>query len=277
MKLSTIIRRFKWKFSLTMFLVLTQAVLEIFFPLFIGYAIDDAINQEYQGAFLLGGLGLASLIIGACQRFFDSRFYGSIFEKLGFEISQKSQQTVSKKTARLNMMREILEFFENSIPELVSSIIGLVGALILISTLNLKIFWGCLIVLVITFLVYWLTTNKTIRFNTEYNNETESQVDIVTKNRPIVLKSHLRNLMRWNIKLSDLETVNFSAAWFFMMGFLVWSIIISVEGDNIQYGSVFALVMYIFQYIDSVMSLPFFYQQWLRLREILERLKGIDR
>ena len=81
--------------------------------------------------------------------------------------------------------------------------------------------------------------------------------------------------MKWNIKLSDLETINFSIAWIFMMGFLVWSIIISVEGGNVQYGAVFALVMYIFQYIESVVSLPFFYQQWLRLGEISERLRGI--
>ena len=39
-----------------------------------------------------------------------------------------------------------------------------------------------------------------------------------------------------------------------------------------EYGAVFALVMYVFQFMESVMLLPLFYQQWLRLREISGRL-----
>ena len=243
--------------------------------MFIGYAINDALKEVYDGAMLLGILGAVSLIVGTARRLLDSRFYARVYEELGFIISTREGLTPSKQTARLSMLGEIVEFFENSIPQIVNSIIGLVGTLIIVSTLNLKIFVGCLIILLIVFLVYALTKNKTIRYNTEYNNAVERQVDILSKNDLPNLKTYLRKLMKWNIKLSDLETVNFSIVWMLMMGFLVISIIWSVEGGNVNYGAVFALVMYVFQYIESVVTLPYFYQQWLRLKEISERLSRV--
>ena len=78
--------------------------------------------------------------------------------------------------------------------------------------------------------------------------------------------------MKWNIKLSDLEAVNFSLAWFILMIFLVASIIISVQNPLVKYGALLSLIIYVFQYMESVINLPFFYQSWLRLKEITHRL-----
>ncbi|MCG8326897.1 MAG: ABC transporter six-transmembrane domain-containing protein [Chitinophagales bacterium] len=275
MTFQSIFKRFRFRISFTFLLVLLEAGLAILFPLFIGYAIDDALKGAYNGAFLLGGLGVASLIVGSSRRLFDSRFYARIYRELGFDISTREGLTPSKQTARLSMLGEMVEFFENSIPQIVNSIIGLVGTLIIVASLNSKIFAGCLVILLFVFLVYALTKNKTIRFNTEYNNAVERQVDILSKNDAPSLKNYLRNLMKWNVKLSDLETINFSIVWMLMMGFLVISIIWAVDGGTVNYGAVFALIMYVFQYIESVITLPFFYQQWLRLKEISKRLSEV--
>ena len=78
--------------------------------------------------------------------------------------------------------------------------------------------------------------------------------------------------MKWNIKLSDLEAANFSLSWIVLIMFLAGSIIISVNDGIMQYGMLFSLVMYVFQYIENVINLPFFYQNFLRLQEINERL-----
>ena len=56
-----------------------------------------------------------------------------------------------------------------------------------------------------------------------------------------------------------------------MIGLLVFSIGATAE-KTIEYGTVFAIVMYVFQFLESVVSLPLYYQQWLRLREISGRL-----
>lgn len=275
MTIRNIFHRFRFRLSLTFLLVIIEGGLAILFPLFIGFAINGVLKDSYQGAFLLGGLGLVSLIVGSIRRLVDSRFYAKVYKELGFEISSFPSISTSQKTARLSMLNEIVEFFENSIPAIVGSLIGLIGTLIIVATLNTKIFIGCLIILVAVFGVYILTRNKTIRFNKAFNNTLEEQVEVLSSNNSSSLKNYLSNLMKWNIKLSDLETVNFSVAWMTMMGFLVFAIVWAVEGNENDYGAVFALVMYVFQYIESVVTLPVFYQQWLRLSEISSRLSEV--
>ncbi|WP_419861825.1 hypothetical protein [Candidatus Palauibacter sp.] len=56
-----------------------------------------------------------------------------------------------------------------------------------------------------------------------------------------------------------------------MMALLVFAVATSAE-RTVEYGAVFAIVMYVFQFVESMLGIPLYYQQWLRLREISGRL-----
>ncbi|MEL6864496.1 MAG: ABC transporter six-transmembrane domain-containing protein, partial [Bacteroidota bacterium] len=252
------------------------AGLAILFPLFIGYAIDGVIKGSHYGALQLGALGLAALIVGVGRRVFDSRFYAKVYQYIGSHtISKMGDRISSKKVARLGMIRELVEFLENALPELISNVIGLIGVITIIATLNLNVFYGSLLVTLLIFLIYWLTSTKTMRLNQFSNDEFEKQVDIIAKNEEGALKLHLKEMMKWNIKLSDLEALNFSVSWVVLISFLVGSILLSVSDGLIVYGALFSLVMYVFQYMENVINLPLFYQNWLRLKEIIARLERV--
>ncbi len=271
-----IIKKHRVKFGFTLFLILTESALAILFPLFIGFAIDSAISGSHYGAIQLGALGLAALIVGVGRRVFDSRFYAKVYQSISFHAIAKMKDNLSSiKSARLGMIRELVEFMENSLPELIGNIIGLLGVIGIIATLNLNVFYGSLLVTVIIFLIYWMTSTKTIQLNKASNDEFEKQVDVIAANDPKVLRIHLKNMMKWNIKLSDLEAINFSISWLVLITFLVAAIIISVSDGIIKYGALFSLIMYVFQYMENVINLPLFYQNFLRLREITERLEEI--
>ena len=123
----------------------------------------------------------------------------------------------------------------------------------------------------VTATLYALTGRLTTRFNRGLNDEHERQVDAVGTGDPARVGGHIRDMMRWNIKLSDLEAANFGIVWLFMIGLLIYSVDAAAEATT-EYGSVFAVVMYVFQFGDSVILLPLYYQQWLRLREISGRI-----
>lgn len=72
-----------------------------------------------------------------------------------------------------------------------------------------------------------------------------------------------------------MEAINFSVSWFVLMLFLVAAIVISAGSGMIKYGALFSLVMYVFQYMENVISLPLFYQNYLRLQEIKSRIEEI--
>ncbi|MEP1095864.1 MAG: ABC transporter six-transmembrane domain-containing protein [Cyclobacteriaceae bacterium] len=275
MNLGHLIKKYRWNFLLMLFLVLVDAGLLVLFPLFIGYAIDDALVSEYRGTFLLGALGISTLLIGAGRRFYDSRFYAGVYEQLGVEVGRRPNQSASTKSAHLGFLGEVVEFFENSMPEIINNTIGLVGTLVIIATMDVRMFFGCLSVLVVVSIVYGLTEKKTIRFNASYNSELEKQVGALSGSNPVQLRWHLQKLMKWNVKLSDLETINFSVIWLFMMAFLVASIVSSVVSGMVSQGTLFALVLYLFQFIENVTIMPLYYQQWLRLKEIIDRMNRI--
>ncbi|MEM6967438.1 MAG: hypothetical protein AAF573_21925 [Bacteroidota bacterium] len=49
-----------------------------------------------------------------------------------------------------------------------------------------------------------------------------------------------------------------------------------IEEDGIiKYGALFSLIMYVFQYMENVINLPLFYQNWLRLQEIQARMEQV--
>lgn len=278
MKWTQLFIEFKWKFALTACLILAEVGLSILFPLFIGIAIDNAIHGSYQGAVLLGGLGFLSLIIGMSRRVFDSRFYAKIFEQAGAQAMQRmNDSSPSVKTARLDMLKEVVEFMEHSLPEIVGNVVSLLGVVVIIAFLSIKIFIGALCTLGLVFLIYLLSSKQTLYFNKAYNNALEHQVEVVASQDAMKLSKHLRQIMKWNIKLSDLEALNFSLSWLVLIVFLVASILLSIHDGIVQYGALFALVMYVFELIENIINLPFYYQQWLRLVEISHRLTGVER
>ncbi|MDW3196921.1 MAG: ABC transporter six-transmembrane domain-containing protein [Cytophagales bacterium] len=263
---------YRWELAFVLFLILLEAGLSVLFPLFIGYAVDDAVNQQYQGAILLSGLGLATLIIGAGKRFFDSRVYARIYQELGLTIGAKPKEPVSKRSAHLGFLSEAVEFFENSLPEIINGLIALVGTILLIGSMNQTVFIGCMVSMILVIIVYGASQKYTLKYHTSYNEELENRVDVLSQNSPISLNWHLRKVMKWNIRLSDLETINFSIVWLIMISFLVLSIFNSVDGSAMGHGTLFALILYLFQYIEQVMTMPMFYQEGIRLSEILRRL-----
>ncbi|MEM6804475.1 MAG: ABC transporter six-transmembrane domain-containing protein [Bacteroidota bacterium] len=274
MNIKLIFKQYRLKFCFTLFLIFIEALLAILFPLFIGYAIDGALNKSHYGAIQLGALGLAALIVGVGRRVFDSRFYAEVYQSMGeHTLSKMQDHLASKKSARLGMIRELVEFMENSLAELISTIIGLIGVIGIIASLHLHVFYGSLIVMAIVFLIYWITRAKTIRLNKSSNDEFEKQVDIISSNEQEKLHLHLRMMMNWNIKLSDLEAINFSISWLVLITFLVAAIIMSVSSGMMKYGALFSLIMYVFQYMENVINLPLFYQNYLRLQEIRGRLE----
>lgn len=274
MRIKKIISQYKFRFSFTMILVLAEAFIGILLPLFIGYAIDGAIKNDLTPAYKLGGLIFVLIIIGGFRRLFDSRFYGKLYLQISSRLIQNNTDEVSVKTARLNMLTEITEFMENQIPELVQHTIGLIGVAIIIFLLNIKIFIYALLSSLFVMFVYWLSSKRIIKYNAEYNDEMETQVNNLNKSWKNGVKPHVQKLIKINIKLSDLETINFSLSWIAMSSFLLMSIIISVSEGVTQYGALFALIMYVYDYIESMVSLPLFYQQWLRLKEIYYRLNN---
>ena len=273
--LSALFRRFKWRISLTVVLVLLESVLEILYPLCIGLAINSLLDGGHQGLLLLAGLGVASTVVGSLRRFYDTRIYSGIYRSIAPEMVARERErhnSVSQISARAGLLTEFVEFLENSLPELIAALVSLVGVLVIVAALNTDVFFACLAVLLVAALTYVLTGRLNFRLNAGYNNELERQVWSLERGDAALVQDHFKRLMRWNIRLSDLETANYFVIFLAIVALFVYAPFSAVDSGVTDYGLVFSLLMYVFSYIESVANLPLFVQQLIRLKEISVRL-----
>lgn len=275
-----LLSRFKGKVLLTLSLVLAESILTLLYPLFIGFAINGLLEQDLGGVYMLGGLGGLALAVGSGRRFYDTRAYSDIYVKISDEMVSKEQakgSTVSKISARASMLTEFVEFLENSMPMIFESLIGVLGVLVIILTLNLSVFWASIGLFAFMIVIYLFSGKLNFRLNEGYNNEIENQVEALVSQDVGIIREHFKAVTHWNIKLSDLETWNYGAIWLGIIGLLVYAPIIVIGSGIINYGLVFSILMYVFQYIESLLTLPYFIQQIIRLQEITVRLQNEDK
>lgn len=273
--LKNLILRFKWRVLATFSLVVIESMLDILYPLLTGLAINDLLDGRYDGLAHLAGLGLVSLTIGSVRRFYDTRVYSSIYCRISAEmvsVEQNKGSHVSKISARSGLLMEFVEFMENAMPEVIGAAVSLLGIIAIIASLNLNVFYACVGVLLFIFLVYAVSGKMNYRLNAGFNNQLEKQVEVLENRDGRKIKNHFKSLMQWNVKLSDLETVNYLFIWLAVIALFIYTPVIVIKSGTLKYGLVFSILMYVFEYIDKVIVFPIHIQQVIRLQEISRRL-----
>lgn len=273
--LKSIFIKNKGKISITFLLVILELISNLLLPLFIGYAINDLLTKKYDGLIILGILMVFSIVIGSLRRFYDSRAYSKVYKSIATQLvedEQKKCNDISKISARISLLNELVEFFENSFPEIMNSFLGLIGVFIIISTINLEISLLCLLIILVIFVVYGVTSKKNLQLNKDYNDELETLVARLETKDKENINGYFERLMRVNVKLSDLETINFSIVTMVSMGIFTFSILIITLESNVAYGTVFSILMYAYEFIERIIVLPLYYQNYIRLKEISFRL-----
>lgn len=276
MNLLRLILRFKWRVALTMSLVIVEAIVELLFPLIIGIAINGLLEDNRSGVMALGGLGVTALVVGSARRFVDTRAYAGVYETVANEVTERGRRNgtpTSTVAGRATLLVEFIEFLENSMPAIVTMVIGTTGTIVIVAGINLNVFWACLALLELVIVVYALNGRLSYELNQGYNDELEQQVTAIDSQDPTRTAQHFASMMRWNIKLSDLETVSYIAIWLGVIGLLVYAPIQVIDPGQTEYGFAFAAIIYVFQYIEALVTLPLYIQQTIRLQEISRRLE----
>ncbi|MEM8661940.1 MAG: ABC transporter six-transmembrane domain-containing protein [Pseudomonadota bacterium] len=272
-------RRYFGRISLTMLLVAIESGLGVLYPLAIGIAIDDLLKDSYRGLIQLGILGLASTVIGSLRRFYDTRIYARIYQGVATELVEREHESganISRISARVNLLTEFVEFFEQSMPELIGAVVSLIGILLIVAGLSLPVLFACAALLVLVVIIYTVTAAKNYRLNAGYNDELEGAVSAISSKSTDRTAGHFQRLMRWNIHLSDLETWNYLVFWLGAVGLFIYAPFEAVSAGVLEVGLILSLLLYVFEFINWLAELPIHIQQFIRLKEIADRLQASD-
>ena len=270
-----LMRRFWRLTTLTWVLVLLEGACLVVMPLVIGWAVDDLMNGSSSGLFELGALCALLLVVGAGRRVYDTRAYAKIYRTVAGELvadERRREASLSKVSARSNLFTEFVYFLEESIPGILHQFINLVGTLVVIALVDARVFLVCLASMLFAAVVYGVSKNRIFRLNAGANDELERQVDVLASGSPGEVGGHFKRLMAWRIKLSDLDTLNFSLVWMVLASLLVLTVAIVTSSGEATFGQIVSTVMYVFGFTESVLVLPLYFQQLVRLHEITVRL-----
>ena len=271
--LSGIWQTYRAKILGTFSLLTGERLVYVAFPFVLGVAIDDLIDGSYRGVLWLAGLEVIGLTVGTLRRLYDTRVYTRIYTDVADRTAQKAEIPITQRAAHMQLARELIDFFEWELPELLASVIGMTGAFVMLLYLLPVIGGASVTIAVLIGLVFFLSRKRMRGLNTLLNNELERQVTMLESGKEFSRRIHLNRLRRWRIHLSDLEAANFAVTDLLLTILIVGAVVITVN-TGLTVGEVFAILTYLLDLAECLIILPWTYQQSIRAQEIGGRIAG---
>lgn len=249
-------------------------IFELLYPLLIGHAIDDLIQQKYIGIVSLASLWLVHTVVEVLRNIYDTITFTQIYNNLAVSIvlSQHQQGVApSQIAARSALSREFVDFFERDVPKLVTSLFSLIGSLVMLLFYDLQIVSYCLLILIPIILIQRVFIKKSLAINYQLNNQLEREVETLTSGNQDLVNSHYKKLANQRIKLSNMTALNWGATELLIIGMFIL-ILLRTRILNLHTGDVYAVIAYAWNYRLSLDILPAIVQQLSRLKDIGARM-----
>ena len=268
-----LLRHHRWPVVFTWALVLVENTLLALIPLFIGRAIDALLAGQPGALWEIAAVMAALILVASARRAYDTRCYGTMRVRFGAEVVRRIvERPVSQVNARLDMSREMVDFLEAHVPELLTAAVQLVVSIVILWSFDSRLGVAALTTIVGLAAVYALFHGRFYRLNGDLNSQTEQQVAILERREPSSLLGHLRRLRRCEVRLSDTEVLLYAVIFGGMFTLILTNLWLASTIPAVTAGTIFAILSYSWELVESGITLPVVLQQWSRLSEIRERL-----
>ncbi|WP_281557550.1 ABC transporter six-transmembrane domain-containing protein [Thalassomonas sp. RHCl1] len=267
-----IIKHFPVKLISTWLLVVLENVLLALIPLYIGFAIDDLLTGGTGDLLLVGGLLALLTLLSVLRRIYDTRVYGDIKVSLGMAVdSRNNNRPVSLRNARLDMARELVDFLEHELPQLMTAVIQILITLVVLSSFHWQLSATALTLTLAMLFIYALLDKRFYLLNGKLNGQVEKQVATLKAGaRPLL--AHLMRLKKYEVKLSDTEALLYGAIFLLACIFIITNLWLAAGLLELSSGKIFSIVSYSWDYVEAAILLPVTMQTWSRLKNITLRL-----
>jgi len=273
--IATLVRVFRGRVSLTWAMILAETSLMALIPLFIGFAIDGLLAGTLRELWILAGIMSALIVTAVIRRIYDTRVYGTLRVEMGREQARRSAQLpVSSLNARLGMGRELVDFLEETLPEAMAAGVQLIIAVIVLYAFSpVLALAGSLAVLAMA-LIYAFFHRRFYRINSALNHQAEKQVSVLESRQARATRVHLLRLRRHEVRLSDTEAVLYGLIFVVLLGLILFNLWFAATELTVTVGTIFSIIMYSWEFVESALALPVLLQSWSRLSEIMRRLNS---
>lgn len=243
-----------------------------------GMLIDSFLNGTTNGIVIFSAVYLGWNILGVLRKALDTISFTKIYNDVTIKIIEHHKAKnidTGKINARIELLREVVTFFETDLPFLANSFVTMLGAAGLLYFYNPQLMLICLVIIVPSLIVNYWFGKKMVAATTAVNNEYEKQLDIIENENLDGIRHYLQNIRRINIRKSTLEAVNFGTLEIFVFTMIFASIYIVCHTPNIDYGAIVAIYGYILKFAYSFDFIPHLTERMALMSDIQHRLAEV--
>lgn len=242
-----------WVINLIMFLA------DAIYPLFIGNVIDGVIDGSWLSIIPLGIVELAYLLLfylDNCKISLKIKKMAINEKKIYFDSSTKSELSDTIISARVNLIDDVIDFFEVLIPNLFAIAFNIIVALFCI-TIQTNAF--CFLVITFTsamlFIFIVIYESKTFKTIKESKDVTEKEQEVLLSRKTNKYHKYLlrtfeysRTLVKRNFYLTTIMRI--------VQFLLVLFVLFTTIKMNLTPGAIFTVVTYTFTLNEGILSIP---------------------
>jgi ABC-type bacteriocin/lantibiotic exporter with double-glycine peptidase domain len=271
----SILRTHRLAIGVTYSLALIERSCTLAYPALTGLAVDGLVDRNFRGLTALTSVWLLHLVVAFVRHRYDTRVFMRIYAEIAVhttESQKKRGHSLSKISARVELARNIVDFFEAEIPAVFHNLVAVVGSLSMLLIYDLHAGLIAMLVLLPMSAVnawYW---KKALRLNEGINNQIEREVDALASARSLIIDRHFRLMWRWRVALSDAESWTWAVTEIATIVALVVVLINFTQSPGFTAGSIYAILAYVYDYLEGLDDVPNVVNNLANLKDIRERL-----
>jgi len=262
--------------ALTYTLTLLENVCTLAYPALTGIAVDRLVKRDFIGLAALVGVWLVHLALSFSRQRLDTRVFMGLYAQVAAHVvgvQQGRGHGTSTVSARVEMVRDVVGFFEKEVPAIFQNILLILGSLVMLFVYDVDAGTLAMAVLLPMGLVngwYW---RKALRLNQGINSEIEREVDAIASRRRFRIGRHFGLLRRWRVKLSDTESWTWALTELATIVALVFILIDFTQSPAFTAGAIYAVLTYVYDYLEGLNHVPTVVNNLARLKDVRARLR----
>jgi ABC-type multidrug transport system fused ATPase/permease subunit len=273
-----IFQSYKWRLIFIYTLNVIEEIGYLLIPASAGALINTFITGKGWGVliFVINYLvwqGMATL-----RRILDSVIFTRIYNDVVIKTIEHHQQEgieVGAINARMELLKQVVTFFEGDLPFLINSIFMMFGAAGLLFFYNTNLMWVCIIIIVPSLILNYFFGKKMVKVTHLVNNAYEKQLEMISTGDLAVIKKYLESVRDLNVRKSSLEAYNFGGLEIFVFLMILTSLYIICLTPHISYGDIVATYGYILRFAYSFDFIPHLTERMATIRDIQKRLQAV--
>ncbi len=273
--LSLIWNENKYELNIILFINIIEEIFYLFIPSSVGLLIDYFVYGKGLGIYLFIFNYLGWQSISVYKKIYDTKIFSKIYNDLVLKIIEKRQKnkvSITKINARVELLKQIIDFFEIDFPFFVKSLIAIFGSLILLYMYNSKLLLVSIIIVIPSLLINFFYAKKIEIATHICNNQFEQQLEILENGDKTAQQVYFQELREYNIRKSTLEALNFGFLEIFVLLMILMSLFILCKTENLNYGSIIASYGIVLRLAYSFDFIPHLTTKIATLKDITNRI-----